>query len=156
MFHDWHIEHYAHTYAGFTEAGSPSCWYSILTLDKFCKLAEADSPHKYINIMAPTKSYYAAYKGVYLTLPPHIFSVQVRSPSILHHELVGASSKWNKKPNHNSNLNLNLLLPFFTFYNKICLYHDFSGIIIFTAYLLHEEEMLVRLYVTKNILIFDW
>ena len=43
--------------------------------------------------MALTKSYYAAYKGVYLTLPPHIFSVQVRSLSMLHHELVGASSE---------------------------------------------------------------
>ena len=67
MFYDWHIEDYAHMYSGFTEGGSPSCSYSHLTLDKFCKLAEADSPHEYINIMGPTKSYYAAYKGVQLT-----------------------------------------------------------------------------------------
>ena len=33
-----------------------------LTLDKFCELAEADSPEKYTDIMAPTKSHYAAYQ----------------------------------------------------------------------------------------------
>ena len=33
-----------------------------LSLDKFCKLAEADSPDKYTDILAPTKSYYAAYQ----------------------------------------------------------------------------------------------
>ena len=33
-----------------------------LTLNKFRKLAEADSPDKYIDISAPTKSYYAAYQ----------------------------------------------------------------------------------------------
>ena len=33
-----------------------------LTLDKFCKLAEADSPDKYISILAPAKSYDAAYQ----------------------------------------------------------------------------------------------
>ena len=128
MFHDWHIEHYAHTYAGFTEAGSPSCWYSILTLDKFCKLAEADSPHKYINIMAPTKSYYAAYKGVYLTLPPHIFSVQVRSPSILHHELVGASSKWNKRSRTTT-----LILTLTFYYHFLLFIIKFVFIMIFPA-----------------------
>ena len=34
-----------------------------LRLDKFCKLAEADSSDKYLDILAPTKSYYAAYQG---------------------------------------------------------------------------------------------
>ena len=33
-----------------------------LTLDNFCKLAVADSPDKYIDILVPTKSYYAAYQ----------------------------------------------------------------------------------------------
>ena len=33
-----------------------------LTLDKFCKLVKVDSPDKYIDILAPTKSYYAAYQ----------------------------------------------------------------------------------------------
>ena len=32
------------------------------TLDNFCKLAEADSPDKYTDILAPTKSCYAAYQ----------------------------------------------------------------------------------------------
>ena len=34
-----------------------------LRLDKFCKLAEVDSSDKYLDILAPTKSYYAAYQG---------------------------------------------------------------------------------------------
>ena len=33
-----------------------------LTLDKFCKLAKVDSPDKCIDILAPTKSYYASYQ----------------------------------------------------------------------------------------------
>ena len=33
-----------------------------LKLDKYCKLAEPDSPDKYTNILTPTKSYYAAYQ----------------------------------------------------------------------------------------------
>ena len=33
-----------------------------LTLDKFWKLVVAGSPDKYIDILAPTKSYYAAYQ----------------------------------------------------------------------------------------------
>ena len=33
-----------------------------LTLEKLSKLAEADSPDKYIDILAPTKSYYTAYQ----------------------------------------------------------------------------------------------
>ena len=33
-----------------------------LTLDKFCKLAEADWPGKCKNILAPTKRYYATYQ----------------------------------------------------------------------------------------------
>ena len=47
------------------------------------------------------------YKGVHLTLPPHIISVQVKSWSMLHHGSVGASLKQNKrnikKPNPNPN-----------------------------------------------------
>ena len=33
------------------------------------------------------------YEGVHLTLPPHIFSVQVKSRSMLYHWPVGASSE---------------------------------------------------------------
>ena len=33
-----------------------------LNLEKFCKLAEADSPDKYTDILASLKSYYAAYQ----------------------------------------------------------------------------------------------
>ena len=33
-----------------------------LTLDKFCKLAEANAPDEYTNILVPTKSYYTAYQ----------------------------------------------------------------------------------------------
>ena len=43
----------------------------------------------------------------YLTLPPHIISVQVKSRSMLHHGSVGASLKQNKrnlkKPNPKPN-----------------------------------------------------
>ena len=80
-------------------------------------------------------------EGVHLTLPPYIFSVQVKSRSILHHGSVGTSLKQTKP---NPKPNLNLLLPFTVFYNKICLYHNFYGL--FTAYLLYEELMSVRLY----------
>ena len=44
-------------------------------------------------------------EGVHLTLPPHTISVQVKSGSMLHHGLVGASLKQSKrnlkKPNPN-------------------------------------------------------
>ena len=33
-----------------------------LTLEKFCKLTEADSPDKYTDILVSPKSYYAAYQ----------------------------------------------------------------------------------------------
>ena len=49
------------------------------------------------------------YKGVHLTFPLHIFSVQVKSRSMLHHGSVSASSKQNKrnlkKPNPNPDPN---------------------------------------------------
>ena len=48
-------------------------------------------------------------EGVYLALPPRIFSVQVKSRSMLHHGSVGASLKQNKRnlkePNPNPNPN---------------------------------------------------
>ena len=37
-------------------------WSVDLTLDKLCKLVEADSPDKYTDILALTKRYYAAYQ----------------------------------------------------------------------------------------------
>ena len=95
--------------------------------------------------------YNTRYEGVYLTLPPHIFSVQVKSRSMLHHGSLGASLKQNKR---NLTLTLNLLLPFFVFHNKICVV-----IIIFTAFsflrLIHglfvyEKAMSVRLYVIEQ------
>ena len=60
MFVSWLTYWALCTHAGYTERGSLSFWY--LSLDKFCKLAEAGSLHKCINFMAPTKSYYAAYQ----------------------------------------------------------------------------------------------
>ena len=48
--------------------------------------------------------------GVHLTLPRHIFPVQIKSRSMLHHESVWVSLKQNKrnlkKPNTNPNPNL--------------------------------------------------
>ena len=49
---------------------------------------------------------------------------------MLHHGSVRVCSEWNKR---NLNLTLNLLLPI-VFHNKICLYHDFQGLVIFTTY----------------------
>ena len=66
---------------------------------------------------------------------------------MLHHGSVGVSSEYNKgNLTLTLTLNLLLLLPSIVFYDKICVYHDFYGFNIFTAYLLHEEVMSVRLY----------
>ena len=58
-------------------------------------------------------------EGVHLTLPLHIFSIQVKSRSMLHHGSVGESLKQNKR-NLTLALTLNLLLPSIVFHNKIC------------------------------------
>ena len=46
-------------------------------------------------------------RGCYLTLPPHIIFVQVKSRNMLHHGSAGANLKQNKrnlrKPNPNPN-----------------------------------------------------
>ena len=65
MLHDWRFEHYEQTAVDLQkeEALLVNIQCSVdLTLDKFCKLAEADSPGKDNNILAPTKRYYAAYQ----------------------------------------------------------------------------------------------
>ena len=67
---------------------------------------------------------------VHPTFPPHICSYFLKSGTMLHHRSVRLGSKWNKR---NLNLTLNLLLPI-VFHNKICLYHDFHGLVIFTTY----------------------
>ena len=61
--------------------------------------------------------------GVHLTLPPHIFSVQVKLRSMLNHGSVGSSSRYNKR-NLTPTLSiiLNFLLPSIVFHNKTCVF----------------------------------
>ena len=63
------------------------------------------------------------FDGVHLTLPPHIFSVQVKLRSMLNHGSVGASSRYNKR-NLTPTLSiiLNFLLPSIVFHKKTCVF----------------------------------
>ena len=60
-------------------------------------------------------------EGAHLTLPPHIFSAQVKSRSMLYHGPMGESLKQNKR-NLTLTLTLNLLLASIVFHNKICVF----------------------------------
>ena len=61
---------------------------------------------------------------------------------MLHHGSVGVISEQNERDlTLTLTLNFLLLLPSIVFYDKICVF-----IIIFTAHLLYEEVMSVRLY----------
>ena len=73
------------------------------------------------------RSNFVHFEGVHLTLPPHIFSVLVKSRSMLHHGSVESSSEYNKR-NLTLTLTFNVLLPSNVFHNKI-----FVLIIIFMA-----------------------
>ena len=63
------------------------------------------------------------FDGVHLTLPPHIFSVQVKLRSMLNHGSVGASSRYNKR-NLTPTLSIifNFLLPSIVFHKKTCVF----------------------------------
>ena len=56
-----------------------------------------------------------------MTLTPHIFSVQVKSRSMLHHGSVWESLKQNKRNQNKSNPNPNpkRFITFYFFHNKI-------------------------------------
>ena len=63
--------------------------------------------------------YIVPLEGVYLTLPSHIISVQVKSRSMLDHGSVGASLKQNKRNLIQTlTLTLNILLPSIVFIIK--------------------------------------
>ena len=89
---------------------------------------------------------YADIESVYLALPPHIFSIQLKSGPCCITGHWGRVQNEIKKPNPNPNL----LLPV-VFHNKICVFImifmalSFFGI--FTTYFIYEEVMSVRLYV---------
>ena len=70
------------------------------------------------------------FEGAHLTLPPHILSVQVKFCACY------ITSRWGRvqnKRNLTLTLTLNLLLPSTVFHNKMCLYRDFYGFVIFTV-----------------------
>ena len=63
----------------------------------------------------------SAYEGVHLTLPPHIFPVQVKSVTCY---ITGQWGRVQNKINITLTLTLtiNLLLPSIVFHNKICVF----------------------------------
>ena len=70
------------------------------------------------------------FEGVHLTLLPHILSVQVKFC------ICYITSQWGRVQNKRNlilTLSLNLLLPSIVFHNKMCLYRDFYGFVIFTV-----------------------
>ena len=89
------------------------------------------------------------FEGVHLTLPPHIFSVQVRfGVCYITGQWVTSSEKdkRNLTPTPNLNPNYPLLFSIIKFVS-LSWYHGFITFYgLFTAYLLCEEVMSVRLY----------
>ena len=67
------------------------------------------------------------FEGAHPTLPSHIFSILVKSRSMLHHGSVAASLEYNKR-NLTLTLTFNVPLPSSVLHNKI-----FAFIIIFMA-----------------------
>ena len=82
-------------------------------------------------------------EDVHLILPPHIFSVQVKSGACYITGQWDPSSEQNKKNlTPTLTLTIHLLLPSIVFHNAICFF-----VVIFTALsFLYEEVMSVRLY----------
>ena len=90
-----------------------------------------------------------------LFLPPHIFSVQVKLRSVLHHGSASASLKQNKRNlTLTLILTLNILLPSIVFHNKIkvfiIFFMTFSFLRLIHGLFIYEEVMSVRLYATLN------
>ena len=89
------------------------------------------------------------FEGVHLTLPPHIFSVQVRfGVCYITGQWVTSSEKDKRNLTPTPNLNPNYPLLFFIIkFVSLSWYHGFITFYgLFTAYLLCEEVMSVRLY----------
>ena len=70
-----------------------------------------------MNINWTAWQYYLLLEGVHLTLPPHIFSIQVKSGACY---ITGQQERIQNKIN--LNLTLSLPLPSTAFHNKICVF----------------------------------